>query len=55
MLPPKQPIQICEACSPGCQKCINFSVCVMCLPDLELHNGTCKLPSDDNNKTLTNR
>ncbi|RTG84802.1 proprotein convertase subtilisin/kexin type 6 [Schistosoma bovis] len=54
MLPPKQPIQICEACSPGCQKCINFSVCVMCLPDLELHNGTCKLPSDDNNKTLTN-
>ncbi|CAH8438525.1 unnamed protein product [Schistosoma rodhaini] len=51
ILPPKQPIQICEACSPGCQKCINFSVCVVCLPDLKLYNGTCILSSDDNNKT----
>ncbi|VDP99784.1 unnamed protein product, partial [Trichobilharzia regenti] len=44
----KQPsVQMCEPCSPGCQKCINFSLCEVCLPYLMLHNGTCKLPEDN--------
>nr|CAH8832082.1 unnamed protein product [Trichobilharzia regenti] len=44
----KQPsVQMCEPCSPGCQKCINFSLCEVCLPYLMLHNGTCILPEDN--------
>ncbi|CAH8465055.1 unnamed protein product [Heterobilharzia americana] len=45
------PVHMCEPCSPGCQRCTNFSSCEVCLPYLKLYNGTCVLSSD---KSATN-